>query len=105
MVAMGHGGKRLQTAIKKDCLGAVLILLGDEQIDISVAGQTPVNPFAAFPVEVGDVVSIKVIQDHQHQGQNRALGGRAGNQTGLVQGIVSHLLSPFRLNDLAISNA
>jgi hypothetical protein len=105
MVAMGHGGKRLQTAIEKDALGAVLILLGDKQIDIAFAGQTSVNPVAAFPVEIGDVVSIEVIQDHEHQRQNRAFGGRVGNQAGLVQGIVSHLSSPFRLNDLTVSSA
>jgi hypothetical protein len=105
MIAMGDGWKRLQTEIKKDSLGAMLILLGDKQIDIAFAGQTPVNPVAAFPVEIGDVISIEVIQNHEHQRQDCALGGRGGNQADLVQGIVSHLSSPFRLNDLTVSNA
>ncbi len=40
--------------------GVAMILLGDKQIYIAFAGQTSVNPVAAFPVEIDDVISIEV---------------------------------------------
>jgi hypothetical protein len=106
MVTIGDGGKELETALEEDRLGAVLIPFCDKQIEISVAGQAAVNSIAALPVEVGDVVLIKVVQDSKNELQDGALGGRA--TTGRVcpvLDILSHLSCPFRPDDLAMSNA
>ena len=104
MVTIGDGGKELEAGLEEDCLSAVLIPFCDKQIEISVAGQATVNSIAALPVEVGDVVPIKVVQDSKNELQDGAIGGRVTARVCPVKGILSHLSCPFRPDGLAMSS-
>jgi hypothetical protein len=49
MVAIGNAGKQLEPALEQDCLDTMLMLSGDEKIEVALARQGSMNSPAALP--------------------------------------------------------
>ena len=102
MTTAGCGRKKLEPTLQEDCLGTVLILFRNKQIEISLARQTSMNPPAALPATVGNVLSMKFVQNHQQQRQDCVLRAGAAEHICLMRSILFHVLVAFRLDDSSI---